>query len=431
MSRDFAEMTGNVMSERITRILLTVLLVAGAIFVSASPYFLRLAKTEYTFFTTFLSVAVLHICLRHKLSELGLLAVSTAVLVAIAARGDHFPPGAPLCLTCLGLASLVILGIRMAWSPRDGRAVIVWGFVAGLSIICLGWVIPSMLTWVARSNPKGFDLYLYSFDGSLRFQPSFLLGKAFLKWPIFGKFSTAIYMAIASIYMFVFADLLLREVKKAKAVFLAFLVSGPIGILFYNLFPALGPLYLFGGNFPLRPLPASAIQHLRLEPVSLYGFPNAMPSLHMTWALLAFWYSSGASWWVRVVASVFLAFTVLSTLGTGEHYLADLVVAMPFSLMILAVFSFSAAWADAWRIRAIVFGLAATVLWMTLLRFQPHLFWISPGIPWTLITLTVVATLLLQGRLPISTEAEVASVDRSKVQEQGSTDVLRPGVSPS
>jgi PAP2 superfamily protein len=419
------------MSERISRIVLTVLLVAAAILVAQDAYFLRLAKTEYTFFTTFISVTVLHIRLRHKLSELGLLALSTAALVAIAARRDHFPPGAPLCLTCLGLASLVILGIRMAWWPKGARAVIVWGFAAGLSIVCLGWVIPSMLTWVAKSNPKGFDLYLYSFDGSLRFQPSFLLGRAFLMWPLFGKFSTAVYMAISSIYMFVFADLLLREVKKAKAVFLAFLVSGPVGILFYNLFPALGPLYLFGGNFPLRPLPATAIQHLRLEPISLYGFPNAMPSLHMTWALLAMWYARGAAWWVRLVASVFLAFTVLSTLGTGEHYLADLVVAMPFSLMLLAAFSFSSAWADAWRIRAIVFGLAATVLWMTLLRFQPHFFWISPGIPWTLITLTVAATVFLEGRLGVSSEREITSFERAKVPEPGSAEGLRPDTSPS
>jgi hypothetical protein len=419
------------MSERISRILLTILIIAAAILVAESPYVQRLAKTEYTFFTTFISVTVLHIRLRHTLSELGILAFSTAALVAIASRGDHFPPGAPLCLTCLGLASLVILGVHTAWAPKQARAVIGWGFVAGLSIVFLGWVIPPMLTWVAKSNPKGFDLYLYSFDASLRFQPSFLLGRAFLKWPLFGKFSTGVYMAISSIYMFVFADLLLRKLKEARAVFLAFLVSGPVGILFYNLFPALGPLYLFGPNFPLQPLPSSAIQHLRLEPVSLYGFPNAMPSLHMTWALLALWYARGAALWVRLVASVFLAFTIVSTLGTGEHYLADLVVAMPFSLMLLAAFSFSAPWADAWRIRAIVFGLAATVLWMTLLRFQPHFFWISPAIPWSLITLTVAVTVFLEGRLAISSNGEVTTLDRVRLEEQRSAEVLRPDISAS
>jgi hypothetical protein len=419
------------MTERIARILLTVLIIAAAILVAESPYVLRLAKTEYTFFTTFISVTVLHLRLRHTLSEFGVLAFSTAVLVAIGSRGDHFLPGAPLCLTFLGLASLMILGIRTAWSLKGARAVIGWGFAAGISIVFLGWVIPPMLTWVAKSNPKGFDLYLYSFEGSLRIQPCFLLGRAFLKWPLFGKVSTAVYMAISSIYMFVFADLLLREVEKARAVFLAFLVSGPLGIMFYNLFPALGPLYLFGPNFPLHPLPASAIQHLRLEPVSLYGFPNAMPSLHMTWAVLAFWYSRGASAWVRLVALVFLVFTVLSTLGTGEHYVADLVVAMPFSLMLLAAFSFSAAWADAWRIRAIVFGLATTVLCMTLLRFQPHFFWVSPAISWGLIALTVAATVFLEERLAKSSEQQVTLATPARAENPGTSDVLNSSATPS
>jgi hypothetical protein len=138
---------------------------------------------------------------------------------------------------------------------------------------------------------------------------------------------------------------------------------------------------------------------MRLEPVSLYGFPNAMPSLHMTWALLGLWYSRGASWWLRLIAQAFFVFTVLSTLGTGEHYLADLVVAFPFSLMIFAIFPLAATWVDAWRVRAIVFGVAGTILWMTLLRFQPSFFWSSPAIPWTLIALTIGVTAALRRRI--------------------------------
>jgi hypothetical protein len=260
-------------------------------------------------------------------------------------------------------------------------------------------VIPPLLTWVAANNPKGFDLYLNSFDASLHVQPSFLVGRAFLKWSALRHFSIAFYMGITCLCTVVYADQLLRDVKKALSILIAFLWSGPIGILFYNLFPALGPAYLFGANFPLRPLPANAIQHMRLEPVSLYGFPNAMPSLHMTWALLGLWYSRGASWWLRLIAQAFFVFTVLSTLGTGEHYLADLVVAFPFSLMIFAIFPLAATWVDAWRVRAIVFGVAGTILWMTLLRFQPSFFWSSPAIPWTLIALTIGVTAALRRRI--------------------------------
>jgi hypothetical protein len=387
------------MTERITRILLTVAFLAGACFVAENAYFLHLAKTEYTLLTTFLSVTVLHLRIRHALSEFGVLALSTVILMAVASRGDHFPSGIPLSLTLLGLASLTIVAIRTVWSIASDRSIFFWGFIASLSLVCLGWVIPPLLTWVAAANPKGFDLYLNSFDASLHVQPSFLVGRAFLKWSALRHFSIAFYMGITCLCTVVYADQLLRDVKKALSILIAFLWSGPIGILFYNLFPALGPAYLFGPNFPLRPLPANGIQHMRLEPVSLYGFPNAMPSLHMTWALLGLWYSRGASWWLRLIAQAFFVFTVLSTLGTGEHYLADLVVAFPFSLMIFAIFPLAATWVDAWRVRAIVFGVAGTILWMTLLRFQPSFFWSSPAIPWTLIALTIGVTAALRRRV--------------------------------
>ncbi len=387
------------MPERILRISLTVVLVVGACYAAENAYFLHLAKTEYTLLTTLLSITVLHLRIRPALSEFGLLTLSTGALMVVASRVDHFPPGIPVSLTLLGLASLTIVGIRALWFSDGRRAIFFWGFIASFSLVCLGWIIPPLLGWVVRLNPKVFDLYLYSFDASLYFQPSFLVGAAFLKWPAFGKVSTLFYMGITSVCTVVFADQLLRDVKKALVIFYAFLWSGPIGIVFYNFFPAVGPGYLFGSNFPLRPIPVSSIHRLLLEPVFLSGFRNAMPSLHMTWAVLGLWYSRGASWWVRFVAWAFFVFTIISTLGTGEHYLADLVVAFPFSLMIFASFPLASAYRDAWRVRCIVFGVGATVAWMTLLRFEPRVFWISPALPWSLIVLTIGATAFLRRQI--------------------------------
>jgi hypothetical protein len=387
------------MAERIARILSTVGFIAAACWVARNPYFVHLAKTEFTLFTTILGVTVLHLRIRHSLSEFGMLALSALALMAVASQRDHFPPGMPLSLTLLGLASLTILGIRAAWSIAGQRSILWWGFFASLALVCFGWVIPPLLSAVATANPKGFDLYLNSFDASLHFQPSFLVGAAFLKWSALRKVSVLCYMGINCLCMLVFSDQLLQDVKRAQSILFGFFCSGPIGILFYNLFPARGPVYLFGDYFPLRPLTLSAIQHIHLEPVAVFGFPNAMPSLHMTAALLGLWYSRGASRPVRLIAQAFVVFTVLSTLGTGEHYLADLVVASPFSLMIFAIFPLRAAWVDAWRVRAIVFGIAGTILWMTLLRFEPSFFWISPVIPWGLSILTIGITVLLRSHI--------------------------------
>jgi PAP2 superfamily len=392
------------MIERVIRIALTVLVVAGACLAAQNPYFLQLAKAEYSFFAALLSVTILHLRIRHARSEFGVLALSTLTLMAVASRAEHFPLAIRICWALLGLASLAILAIRTIWCRPAQIAVPLWALVASLSLIGSGWIFPLFFRWAGQGTPKVLDLYLCSFDASLGFQPSFAVGALLLKLPVFGKVSGFFYMCIPFVCTLVFGDQLLREVRKAVVFFLAFFLSGPIGALFYNLFPALGPFYLFRDNFPLRPLPGSVIQHMRLEPIALHGFRNAMPSLHMTWAILGLWYSRRAAWWVRVVAWAFLAFTIIGTLGIGEHYLADLIVAFPFSLMIFASFPILSAWKDSWRIRAIVFGFGATILWMTLLRFQTNLFWYSPVVPWAFIAMTLGLTLLLKWRLLFTSE---------------------------
>jgi hypothetical protein len=412
------------MLNRVLRATLTILYVAGLCLAAQNSYLLHLAKTEYTLFTTLLSVTVLLTYIRHSLRDVAVLLLAAGALLLIASRPDHSFPGIPLTLSALGLASLAVLGVLAIWSRHSSRPILLWGFAASVALVGSGWVLPLLLTWVARSNPKSFDLYLLSFDASLRFQPSFLLGDAFLRSPLLAKVSTAFYMGIICLPTLVFADHLKRNVRRAVAIFSAFLCSGPIGILFYDLFPARGPLYLFGANFPTRPLPLDIIRHFHLEPVPVYGFPNAMPSLHMAWALLAFWYSRNASWWVRFIASAFVVFTVLSTLGSGEHYLVDLVVAFPFGLLLNAFCAFSAGWTDPWRIRSAVFGAAATILWMSLLRFQPGYFWVTPLTPWALILATAGATIFLEkhlaeaidageesARLPGTTPESVATLD--------------------
>jgi hypothetical protein len=406
----------NSISDRILRIALTVLFVACACFAAQDAYFLQLAKTEYSVFTTFLSITVLHLRIRHTFSEAGILALSTLVLIGVASRDGYFPPGISVTLTFLGIASLTILGIRTLWSSKSRRRVLSWGFIASLLLIGLGWVVPPALRWTAIANPKAFDLYLYSFDGSLHFQPSFFMGMLYLKWPHFHWVSILFYMGIPIVCTAVYGEYLVRNKKESFSVLGAFLLSGPIGIVFYNFFPALGPVYLFKSDFPLHSLSTNELRHLHLEPIALFGFPNAMPSLHMTWALLGLWYSRGAAWWVRLVAIVFLVFTVLSTLGTGEHYLVDLVVAFPFALMVYGIFALSTPWLDPWRLRAILFGGAGTFLWLALLRFVSRFFWVSPLIPWTLIVLTISATVLLHGHLLISWAGEETLPNRSEVQ---------------
>jgi hypothetical protein len=102
----------------------------------------------------------------------------------------------------------------------------------------------------------------------------------------------------------------------------------------------------------------------------------------MGWTLMAWWYSRGLSVWERGIAFAFVAFTVLATMGTGEHYFIDLIVAFPFVLFLQALCTVSLRWSDSRRLTPFLFGLLATLSWLAILRFAVSVFWSSPVIPW-------------------------------------------------
>ncbi len=105
------------------------------------------------------------------------------------------------------------------------------------------------------------------------------------------------------------------------AVFLGLFVAGPAGIVFYNLLPACGPIYLLGSKFPFDPLSNQQVKEMFLQPVLVSGVRNAFPSLHVAWAFLLSWYAAGLSIWTKFFVLLFLAGTVLATLGLGARAL--------------------------------------------------------------------------------------------------------------
>lgn len=84
------------------------------------------------------------------------------------------------------------------------------------------------------------------------------------------------------------------------------LLAGLLAVPCYLLFPAVGPVHVGDPHAPR----------------------NCMPSLHLTWALLLWVNSRG---WIRWAALAFALIIALATLATGEHYVLDLVMALPFT----------------------------------------------------------------------------------------------------
>jgi PAP2 superfamily protein len=381
---------------RTAKYILSLALAAGVAGFAFNSYTYRVAMVSAFFSLALASVAILHFRVRPEWSDALLVLGCTAVFAVVDLAALHFPHRIMAWFSFLGLGSLLILALRTIWAEASDRKVLISAWVPALLFVASEWFASTMLDWTAALHPKTLDLYLFSFDSSMGVQLSFVAGRWFFESSALRATSLIFYIGLPIPIALVYAGQLIRHRKESYAAMLAFLVTGPLGILFYNLFPAIGPIALFGQNFPFHPLPAGQVARLLLEPVALTGPRNAIPSLHMAWTLLAWWYSRGLSWWERAIALAFVLFTVLATLGTGEHYFVDLVVAFPFAVLVQALSSYTLAWKDTRRLSAISFGLFVTLAWLVALRHAGKFFWISPVIPWSLCGATVVLASIRQ-----------------------------------
>src|SRR5260370_7829524 len=120
-----------------------------------------------------------------------------------------------------------------------------------------------------------------------------------------------------------------------------FLLAGLAGSLLYNILPATGALYAFHGYFPWRSLPYESLKRLRLEPISVprYIPRNAIPSLHVAWAILLWWNSRRLSLPIRIFTGAYLVLTILSPLATGEPYLLAIIPPIPLPLSVQPLIS--------------------------------------------------------------------------------------------
>jgi hypothetical protein len=130
-----------------------------------------------------------------------------------------------------------------------------------------------------------------------------------------------------------------------------------------------------------------------------------MPSLHMTWVLLAWWNSRGLPKWIRSIAMIFVVMTTIATLGSGEHYFIDLVVAFPYSLAVQAAATYTLSYRTERRL-ALLCGTFTTLTWLALLSYAVRIFWISPVLPWAAIVATSAPSIYLWNRLMSASRQE-------------------------
>lgn len=351
------------------------------------------------------SALIILAMLRRSWFDLLLVVTGGLFLAMLDYKVMDFQPVFMAGFSFVGLSALAVLGTHTIWAEGDERKLLLYGFLPAVLFVGSEYMASTLLDITEKLHPKCFDLFLYSFDGSLRVQFSFLMGQFFWTHLWVRFVCLVIYIALPLPLALVYAAQLRQKREAAFAVMLAFLVTGPVGVLFYNMIPAIGPRALFGAAYPFHPPAIADVMHMTVVPILRTGVRNAMPSLHTAWVLLVWWNSKGLARWIRTIAMLFVILTVMATLGTGEHYFVDLVVAFPFALMVQAACTYSLPFSSGARRNAFLFGTFVTLLWMALLSFSVSIFWISPVLPWAMIVATVAPSILLWNRL-MSTEPQ-------------------------
>src|SRR5471030_1389921 len=297
----------------------------------------------------------------------------------------------------LGLASLLTLGVR-ALSTRDiGRPSALKNFWAA-SLFLYGWVVLVFaLNLTPHTLPGAMDRFLYAFDGSLGFEPSFAAGRVLAGMPLLQSLTIVQYQALMLGVAIVYGLQSKQPIDGSPRMLPAFVSMMIAGYCLYHLCPAAGPVYGFGPLFPQRP---PEFLHMALVRIPIDSAArNAMPSLHIGTALLIWWHSRGSHWVGRLLAGLFLLATAFSTMATGQHYFIDLVVAFPFTMAV------QVAWARLIPITArarylpLVTGTSITFAWLALLRFGTSWMFYSPVLPWLLVASTVIYSLSAEMKL--------------------------------
>lgn len=307
----------------------------------------------------------------------------------------------------LGFGAFLLLGLRALWSEHEGRENAVVLLTPALILVFFIMVSGNVLRFSGTLNPKTDDAWLYAFDGSLGFQPSFFVGRIMFTSLALTRSALLTYLSLPFAMAVVCAWQIPPGARRISWHMVAVVsLAGIAGWFLYNVVPGTGPVYAFGGDFPWHPLPYRDLLHYSLQKMSIpLDIPrNAMPSLHVGWALLLVWNSRHFPRVLRAALVLYLLLTVVATLGGGQHYLVDLVASLPFALAVQAAASYLIPNGPRHFI-AWMTGLAFTALWLLLVRFGVSVALISPVIPWTLILATTSITIWLERNMANSCSA--------------------------
>jgi hypothetical protein len=305
------------------------------------------------------------------------------------ATGSYFGSEVAAPGSFLGMGAVQLLAIRWIWACTAGKHVSLTNMLHGalIPLLCMGSMIAVGLA--AYVTPITYDRIIFAFD--LHLDP------AAPSWKVGTFFRTHLWFYVLCGHVYNSLPLALsaclalqwREKTKRFPVDLgtALLALGVVGFALYQICPVSGPVYLFPQDFPAQ-LPALS----NAGPAPLPTVPrNGMPSLHVAWTFLLFW-NLRSRRVLGPLAAAYLILTALATLGSGEHYLADLMVAIPLALTVQSAVLKSK---NEWRFAALTTGGIFTLAWLIAFRTGLALSLPSGGPLWAIAGATILFPLAL------------------------------------
>jgi hypothetical protein len=162
---------------------------------------------------------------------------------------------------------------------------------------------------LATRVTRNWDAAFLAADARLGFNP-LAFAAAISRHGLFNVFLILAYVLLPAVIGLAWVLEQDRHMRRAVA------VGGCLCFLFYFLFPAVGPAHFDWVKqvpFPLNPL-------------------NCMPSMHFTWALLIAINARAPR--LRLALWVYAGIIGVATVGIGEHYIVDLLAAVPYALVV-------------------------------------------------------------------------------------------------
>jgi len=323
----------------------------------------------------------------------------------------------------IGVAGITFAIVYILRGDGGKRAKAQQAFGAFILLTLLGFASVSYLSLTVGLHPLTYDAVAYRFDATLGLQASAVLAQLIRLVPGSPDVIKFAY-AILPFFCVIFYAAQQRNLKPNKTDYLVvWLISTAIAYVTYHLCPVAGPIYFLGSDFPNAiPAVADIPQGLSLvQPAPR----NGVPSMHLGWAL-AMWLTARLmdSRILRWFSMAVLAITILATLALGEHYLVDLVIAVPFVMAVQAACIREIQQHNPARWRVVGVGTLLFVAWIIILRFGVNLFEAIPGLTW----LAFGATLAVMIRVYRPLEQAVLASDHKEMVvkiDSGSTPVSR------